>query len=150
MVGHGAERGDLPPGRRGQLPGLAPGGRPDGLGLPPGRAAQVLGLPLGAGPQPGHLILGRGAQLAGIRLSRRLQLADCRAGLLEDLGGLLLGEPQQLLDPRTKLGGGGLLQLPKPPVGLGQLASRGPGLLVVLAAWTLVCTLLAAIWFRWE
>ena len=133
MVGHGTQRGDLPPGRRGYPGGRPAGGRPDSLGLPPGQAAQVPGLPLGAGPQRGHLVPGRGAQLAGIRPGRRLQLADCRAGLPQDLGGLLLSEPQQPLDPRTKLSGGGPLQLPQPPAGLGQLAPRGPGLLVVLA-----------------
>ena len=54
-------------------------------------------------------------------------------GLLQDLGGLLLGEPEQLLDARAEAGVGGPLLLLDLAVRVGQLPVQRLDLLPVLA-----------------
>ena len=99
MVHHRAQLRDLALGRRGQLVRLTLGGGLDALRLALGRSPQVVGLTLGVGPQLGSLVLGAGPQLGGINLRRGQQLACLCPGLLQDLVALLLGQPQQLLNP---------------------------------------------------
>ena len=54
-------------------------------------------------------------------------------GRLDELGGLLFREPQQLLDPGAEAGIGGALLLLDLAAGFGQLPLQGRGLLAVLA-----------------
>ena len=133
VVGRGPQLGRLTLGGVGQLVGLAPGGRPDRVGLALGRAAQVVGLALGVRAQLGGLVLGAGPQLGRVDLAGRLDLVRFRPGRLNQLGGLLLGEPQQLLDASSETGIRGTLLLPDLAVSIGQLPLQGCGLLTVLA-----------------
>jgi len=112
MVGRGADLGDLALGSRGQLVSLPPRGGLDRVRFPLSGSAQVIGFPLGARPQFRGLILGRSSQFGGVRFGRGLQLVDGGSGLTEDLGGLLLGKPQQLLDPEPTTRMGRALALP--------------------------------------
>jgi hypothetical protein len=114
VVGHRPQLVRLPLGRRRQLAclpkrriqlaSLPPRRRQDPVGLALRRLAQIIGLAPGGRPQLRGLVLRRGPQLRGARFRRRLQLVRRRAGFLNDLCDLLLGEAEQLLDPRTRPG----------------------------------------------
>ena len=132
VVGGRAELGDLALGGRGQLVGLTAGAGADRIRVPLGRAALVVGFPLGDGAQLGGLVLGRGAQLGRVHLGGGLQLVRRGPRLTDDLGGLLLGEPEQLLDPRAEPGIGGALLLPDLPVCVGQFLLQRLDLVPVL------------------
>jgi len=86
-----AQLGDLTLGRRGELVGLAPCTRPDGVGLTLRRTTLVVGLALGDRPQFRRLVLGGGTHLGGVHLRRGLDLVGLGSGRLDKLGGLLLG-----------------------------------------------------------
>src|SRR3984957_4593948 len=133
VVGRGPQLGYFPLGGRGQLVRLAPGPRLDRVGLAFRRRPQLVRLPLGVGPQFPRLVLGRGPHLRRVHLGRRVELVGRGPGLLRDLGGLLFGQPEQLLDPGTKTGVGGPFLLTDLPVSVGQFLLQRLNLLAVLA-----------------
>ena len=133
MVGGGPQLGDLALGGGGQLVGLAPRAGPDAVGLALGGAALVVGLALGVGPQFGNLVLGRRPQFRRLDLGRRVELVGAGPGLLHYLGGLLLSEPQQLLDPGAQAGVGRPLLFLKLAVRVGEFLLQRLGLVPVLA-----------------
>jgi hypothetical protein len=94
---------------------------------------RLVGLPLGVGAQLGGIVPGASHQLGRISPGRGLGLAGFRSSRLDQLGGLLLGQPQQLLDPGAEAGIGGALLLMDLAVNFGQLLLQGLGLLAVLA-----------------
>ena len=133
VIGGGAELGHLALGGGGQLVGLAPGGGADGVRLALGRAAHVVGLTLGVGPQLGRLVLGRRPQLGAVNLRGGLDLVRLGPRGLHELGGLLLGQPQQLLDAGAKAGVGGSLLLLDLPLRILQIATRADRVFLVAA-----------------
>src|SRR5262249_30014217 len=82
----------------------------------------------GALPQLRGLVLRGGPQLGGIRFRCRLQLVRRRAGFLDDLCDLLLGEAQQLLDLGTRPGITRAFPLPQ----LADLGFQLPDVLIEL------------------
>ena len=133
VVGGGAQLGDLALGGGGQLVRLAPRGGADRVGLALRRAAHVVGLALGVGAQLGGLVLGRGPQLGPVNLGGRLDLVGLGPRGLDQLGGLLLGQPQQLLDARAKPGIGRPFLLLDLPLRVVQVAARGDRVFLVAA-----------------
>ena len=133
VVGRGPQLGHFPLGGRGQLVRLAPGPRLDRVGLAFRRRPQLVRLPLGVGPEFARLVLGRGPDLRRVHLGRRVELVGRGPGLLRDLGGLLLGQPEQLLDAGAQTGVGGPFLLTDLPVSVGQFLLQRLNLLAVLA-----------------
>jgi hypothetical protein len=133
VVGGGPQLGHFPLGGRRQLVCLTPGPGLDRIGLALRRRPLLVGLPLGVGSQLGRLVLGRRPDFRRVNLGRRVELVGGRPGLLRDLGGLLLGQPQQLLNARAQASVGGPLLLPDLPVRVGQLLLQRLNLLAVLA-----------------
>ena len=131
MVGRGPDRGGLALSGGGQLVGLAPGGSPDRVGLAFGGGLLFVGLALGVRAQFVSVGLGAGPQLCGIGLGRGLDLAGFGSSRLDHLGGLFLGQAQQLLDPGAETGIGGSVLLVELAAGFGQLPLYGLGLLAV-------------------
>ena len=119
VAGRGADASDLAFSNRGQLVSLPPGCNLDRVRFPPGGSAQVAGFPYGTRPQLRGLIPGRRPQFGRLRLCRSQQLVGGGPGLTEDLDGMLLGKPQQRLDPepRTRTGAA----LPQLALHCGQL-----------------------------
>jgi hypothetical protein len=97
-----------------------------------GRAALVVGLALGVGAQFAGLVLSPGAQLGGLDLGCGVELVGGRAGLLDDLSGLLLGEPEQLLNPGAQPGIRRALLFLELPVCVSELLLQRLGLVPVL------------------
>jgi hypothetical protein len=132
VIGGGPQLGDLALGGGGQLVGLAPGAGADAVGLALSRAALVVGLALGVGAQLAGLVLSRGAQLGRLDLGCGVELVGGRAGLLDDLSGLLLGEPEQLLNPGAQPGVRRTLLFLELPVCVGKFLLQSLGLVPVL------------------
>jgi hypothetical protein len=133
VVRRGAQLGDLALSGGGQLVGLAPRGGPYRVGLALRRAAHVVGLALGVGAQLGSLVLGRRPQLRAVNLRGRLDLVGLGPRGLHQLGRLLLGEPKQLLNARTKSGIGRAFLLLDLPLCVLEIAPRAGRVLLVPA-----------------
>jgi hypothetical protein len=111
VVGDGTELAGLAFGLGPQGLGLALGGRPALVGLALGGVAGGLGLAFGGG------LDGRGHgpclldHLLGLEVGGGDQLLGLALGLVAMLVGLLLGQPEELLDPRAEPGERGLGRL---------------------------------------
>ena len=145
-LGRGAEPADLALQAEPLLGGLGLDRRPELLGVPLGRPELVLGLALSGGAGLLGLLVGglqalarlpgrRGVELVGGRLGARAQFVGLAAGLGQGLvgvtlcggdhlDGLLLGQPEELLDAGSQTGVRGAVHLAQLALGVGQLVGE--------------------------
>jgi hypothetical protein len=142
------ELGDLVRGHRAQLLGLplrvrpqrvrfAPGLHPDLGRLPLSRGAHTARFTLGPGLHRRSLGAGLVGDLAGLQPSRGQNALRLPLGLAAVIVGLLLGEPEDLLDPGAQTGEGGSVVLLELLVGVGELLLERVEALLGLAEPTL-------------
>ena len=106
---------------------------PDLVGLAVRGVQQLLGLAGGGRAALGHGVLGGGSELRDLQAGLGPHRLGVVRGLGDHVGGLLLGEAEQLLDPGPEPGVRRPLALAQLPVGLRQLAGQlhGPGVEVL-------------------
>lgn len=132
----GLQLGHLVRGDRTQLLGLPLGVRPQGVrlaagldpdlrGLPLGGGADAAGLPLGGGLHRGRLGARLVGDLAGLEAGGGEDALRLALGLVAVVVGLLLGQPEDLLDAGAEAGEGRPAVLLELLVGVGELLLQG-------------------------
>ena len=91
----------------------------DRVRLALGSTPHVVGLALGVGPQLRGLVLGGGTEFSGVNLRGGLDLVRLGPGGLDELGSLLLRQPEELFNPGAEARVGGTLLLLDLPVRIG-------------------------------